>query len=151
MIKFKDMDSQIVEISQYYHKKLSSDIAIIVPHKLDVINIYNRLKELNVHCEMKYDDPGDYHKSVDTLDMSTDNPKIMTFHSAKGLQFETVFIPWVTDNPLYMRTYRTPLYVAMTRTCRDLFLMYTGWLPHPLASIPQNLYKTTMFNTVEDK
>lgn len=151
MIKFKDMDSQIVEISQYYHKKLSSDIAIIVPHKLDVINIYNRLKELNVHCEMKYDDPRDYHKSVDTLDMSTDNPKIMTFHSAKGLQFETVFIPWVTDNPLYMRTYRTPLYVAMTRTCRDLFLMYTGWLPHPLASIPQNLYKTTMFNTVEDK
>lgn len=40
MVKFIDKDSQIVEISQYYNKKLSSDIAIIVPHKLDVIKIY---------------------------------------------------------------------------------------------------------------
>ena len=63
---------------------------------------YKRLKELDVPCEMKYDDPKDFHKSVDTLDMSTSNPKIMTFHSAKGLQFETIFIPWITDNPLYM-------------------------------------------------
>lgn len=151
MIKYKDKESHIVDIGKYCAEKRSSDIAIIVPHKLDVINIYNQLKGLGVYCEMKYDDPHDFHKSIDTLDMSTDNPKIMTFHSAKGLQFETVFIPWINDNPLYMRTYRTPLYVAMTRTCRDLFLMHTGWLPHPLAAIPQNLYKTTMFDIVEDK
>lgn len=151
MVKFNDMDSQLVEISKYYHSGHSSDIGIIVPYKLDVINVCNRLKELEVPCEMKYDDPKDYHKSVDTLDMSTSNPKIMTFHSAKGLQFETIFIPWITDNPQYMREYRTPLYVAMTRTCRDLFLMYTGWLPYPLASIPENLYKKTMFDLVEDK
>lgn len=151
MIKFNDMDSQLVEISKYYHAGHSSDIGIIVPYKLDVINVYKRLKELDVPCEMKYDDPKDFRKSVDTLDMSTSNPKIMTFHSAKGLQFETIFIPWITDNPLYMREYRTALYVAMTRTCRDLFLMYTGWLPHPLAKIPDKLYKKTMFDQVEDK
>lgn len=151
MVKFPDMDSQILEISKYCHLGQSSDIAIIVPHRLDVKNVYNRLKELNVYCEMKYDDPEDYHKSIDTLDMSTDNPKILTFHSAKGLQFETVFIPWITDSAQYMRTYRIPLYVAMTRTCKNLFLMYSGWLPHPLASIPHDLYKTTFFDTVEDK
>ena len=57
------------------------------------------------------------------LDFSSDNPKMMTYHSSKGLQFEHVFIPECTveddDN-------RNTLYVAVTRTYRALYIMHSG-------------------------
>jgi superfamily I DNA/RNA helicase len=115
------------------------------------------MKSLGVSCEIKYDQPdntnGNFPNSIDTLDMSTFNPKIMTYHSAKGLQFENVFIPWVSesDKKSFLSTHRTALYVAMTRTYRNLFIMHTGsFLPHPLAFIPKEMYLTTMTDNVED-
>lgn len=158
IVQFKDKDSQIAEISSFCKANKTSDIAILVPFKLDVINIYNQLKSMDVNCEIKYDQPensnGNFPNSVDTLDMSTFNPKIMTYHSAKGLQFENVFIPWISerDSNVLISTYRTALYVAMTRTYRNLFIMHTGsFLPYPLAFIPKEKYLTTMTDTVKDK
>lgn len=157
IVQFEDRNSQIVEISNFCKANPTSDIAILVPYKLDVINIYNQMKSLGVSCEIKYDQPdnsnGKFPNSVDTLDMSTFNPKIMTYHSAKGLQFENVFIPWVSesDKKSFLSTHRTALYVAMTRTYRNLFIMHTGsFLPHPLAFIPKEKYLTTMTDNVED-
>lgn len=158
IVQFKDKDSQIAEIGSFCKANRTSDIAILVPYKLDVINIYNQLKSFDVHCEIKYDQPdntsGRFPNSVDTLDMSTYNPKIMTYHSAKGLQFENVFIPWISerDSSVLMSTYRTALYVAMTRTYKNLFIMYTGsLLPYPLAYIPSNKYLSTMTDNIKDK
>ena len=158
IVQFKDKDSQIAEIGYFCKANPTSDIAILVPYKLDVINIYNQLKSLGINCEIKYDQPdntnGSFPSSVDTLDMSTFNPKIMTYHSAKGLQFENVFIPWISesDKKSYLSTHRTALYVAMTRTYRNLFIMHTGsFLPYPLAFIPKEKYLTTMTDTVKDK
>ena len=125
IVQFEDRNSQIVEISNFCKANPTSDIAILVPYNLDVINIYNQMKSLGVSCEIKYDQPdnsnGKFPNSVDTLDMSTFNPKIMTYHSAKGLQFENVFIPWVSesDKKSFLSTHRTALYVAMTRTYRN--------------------------------
>lgn len=158
IVQFKDKDSQIAEIGYFCKANPTTDIAILVPYKLDVINIYNQLKSIGVNCEIKYDQPdntnGRFPSSVDTLDMSTFNPKIMTYHSAKGLQFENVFIPWVSesDKTSFLSTHRTALYVAMTRTYRNLFIMHTGsFLPYPLAYIPKEKYLTTMTDTVKDK
>jgi len=60
---------------------------------------------------------------------------VMTYHSVKGLDFETVFLP-------RMREGRKPFnedpeldrrlhFVAMTRSRRNLFLTYSGAAPHP--------------------
>ena len=158
IVQFNDKNSQIDEIGRFCKDNPTSDIAILVPYKLDVITIYNQLKSIGVSCEIKYDQPdnvnGNFPNSVDTLDMSSHNPKIMTYHSAKGLQFETVFIPWVSesDKKSFLTTHRTALYVAMTRTYKNLFILYSGmFLPYPIASIPKNLYKTTMIDIIEDK
>lgn len=80
-------------------------------------------------------------KTVETLDFNNENPKIMTYHSAKGLQFTTVILPKVEDCLSNAR--RKSLYVAMSRTCRNLYILYSGILPYPLREIPTNLYKTT--------
>ena len=62
----------------------------------------------------------------------------MTYHSAKGLQFETVIIPFFkgarnTDE-------RKALYVAMTRTYRNLYILCEGALQYPLSNVPGRLY-----------
>ena len=53
------------------------------------------------------------------LDFDSELPKIITFHSSKGLQFETIFIPFC-DYPIHdswlITHYKNPLYVGLTRT-----------------------------------
>lgn len=54
---------------------------------------------------------------------------IMTYHSAKGLDFDNVFIPFLNTNlfivPDEMRS-RTLFMVAMTRSRNNLYLTYSG-------------------------
>lgn len=168
IIKEDNNDNQIKIIADYCKEHINSETAILVPYKLDVINVCTKLKEFGVNCEMKYDVPDPFkeaakigkkiigvpdeqYRSVDTLDFSTNNVKVLTYHSSKGLQFQTVFLPWINQNPQFAGEMRTPLYVAMTRTYRDLFILHQGCLPYPLSSIPKELYRTTMTDIVKDK
>lgn len=72
----------------------------------------------------------------------TNNVFVMTYWSAKGLDFDNVFIPYsndrlfITSNPeLSKRVFM----VAMTRSRNNLYLSYTG-RPHPyLRLFPANL------------
>ena len=168
IIKEDNYDNQIKIIADYCKEHINSETAILVPYKLDVIKVCTKLKEFGVNCEMKYDVPDPFkeaakngkkisgipdeqYRSVDTLDFSTNNVKVLTYHSSKGLQFQTVFLPWINQNPQFASEMRTPLYVAMTRTYRDLFILHQGYLPYPLSSIPMELYRTTMTDIVKDK
>ena len=77
----------------------------------------------------------------------------MTYHSAKGLQFETVFIPNIRElNMLRMEQEQKALYVAMTRTYRDLYIMYSSNLPSHLSEsvIPKELYETSLTKEIVD-
>ena len=65
-------------------------------------------------------------------------PNLMTYHGAKGLQFETVFIPNCSDPG----SDKAPLYVALTRTYSSLYIMYTGIKPYFISQIPSELYET---------
>ena len=88
---------------------------------------------------------------METLDFSTSNPKVMTYHSAKGLQFRDVFIPFcensiVNKSMLDRKTrepfYPGPLYVAVTRAVDRLTITYSETLTDFFDNIPQNLYRT---------
>lgn len=61
---------------------------------------------------------------------------LMLFHSAKGLDFQSVFIPCVNEEREFWRDdtqelQRRLLFVATTRTRQDLFLSYHSARPHP--------------------
>jgi len=158
LIKYTSFQDEIEEIANYCKEKRSSDVAILVPTREDVIRMFQGLENYGIHCEIKYDAPetyqlgkgnvpDNYRISLDTLDMSTDNPKIMTFHSSKGLQFETVFVAGIKDyDNAYLKYLRKPLYVAMTRTYKNLYVLYSGWLPHPLSDIPKTLFIDSMID-----
>ena len=69
---------------------------------------------------------------------------VMTYHSAKGLDFNTVFIPrlnqglriWRDNEDIARRLF----FVAATRSRRNLFLSYSSYEPHAyVKSMPQSL------------
>lgn len=61
---------------------------------------------------------------------SRDLAYVMTYHSAKGLDFETVFLPGLTERREFWKDdeniARRLFYVGLTRSRRNLFLSYHG-------------------------
>lgn len=150
-VKYNNLEEQIQSIAMMITNKTVSDIGILVPHNEDVKTVHDMLKARGVNHELKYENKKDWHNSIDNLDFTTDNPKVMTYHSAKGLQFETVFLPGISPlNPTRQESEQKALYVAMTRTYRNLYILYNGSLPFPLSTVPSHLYKTTEKDIVED-
>lgn len=147
-VRYNDFESQVDAIAKMINVGNVDDVGILVPHNEDVKKVHDLLKQKNKNHELKYDDKIDFRNSINNLDFTTDNPKIMTYHSAKGLQFGTVFLPGVEEKT--EDSERKALYVAMTRTYRNLYVMYSGDLPFPLSEVPSDLYKTTETDTVED-
>jgi len=69
---------------------------------------------------------------------------IMTYHSAKGLDFETVFLPHINKNQTFWwkdeEIDRRLFFVGATRSRKNLFLSYSSDDPHEyIQAMPQNL------------
>ena len=139
---YNSFNNQIDAIARLIKGGTVDDVGILVPHNDMVDTVSYLLNQCHITHELK-------SKTTDNLDFSTTNPKIMTYHSAKGLQFGTIFLPCVEEKNEDLE--RKALYVAMTRTYRNLYVMYTGNLPFPLSKVPKELYKTTEKDIVEDK
>lgn len=80
----------------------------------------------------------DYHNLSTTVQAG--KVLLMTYHSAKGLDFENVFLPFLSADTEIWRNNEarasTLFYVALTRSRLNLFVSYTG-KPHPyVARIP---------------
>lgn len=131
---------QIDAISAIISNNTGKSIGILLPSNELALNVSEELRKKNVGCQFKYsaDATKDAHY-IDTLDFATLMPKIMTYHSAKGLQFDIVFLPMyngASDNES-----RKALYVAMTRTKHKLYVFYsTPKLAYPLSDVPTKLY-----------
>jgi len=150
ILEYDSVKDQIKAIQSIVKRRELTDVAILVPHNEMVKTVGDHLKELGVNFEQKYQDKEDWHNNKETLNFSTTNIKVMTYHSAKGLQFETVFLPMIEDFNDDGGSHRKALYVAMTRTYRNLYIMYSGYLPKLILEIPENLYKTTETDEIED-
>lgn len=141
-VEYASKDEQIEAIARIVKKNQMSDVAILLPNNELVKAVYGRLASKG-NYEVRYNLKGVNAQRQDSLDFSSSNPKIMTYHSAKGLQFETVFLPYVEDFMEDKPSDRKSLYVAMTRTYRNLFVLYTNGLPSVLKKVDGSLYKTT--------
>lgn len=87
---------------------------------------------------------GNSHGSLEESDQES-IVYVMTYHSSKGLDFETVILPGMDSGLSIFKNNsenleRTLFYVASTRSRRNLFISYTGDSPHPfVAAMPKNL------------
>ena len=134
------VEEQIESISAIVGRNTGKSIGILLPSNELALNVSEELRKRNVGCQLKYSaDATKDARYVDTLDFATMLPKIMTYHSAKGLQFDIVILPMyngASDNES-----RKALYVAMTRTKHKLYVFYsTPKLAYPLSDVPTRLY-----------
>jgi superfamily I DNA/RNA helicase len=110
-------------------------VGILVPMntKQTAANSHDTYSHISVEYVKEYLDahgmPSEAKMSSDTTDMNeldfqSPTPKILTWTSAKGLQFNDVFIPFCEN--LFEEQRRKTLYVAITRAWNRLYIGYTG-------------------------
>lgn len=140
ILEFSSFESQMDKIAEIIKNGNFEDVGILFRHNTEVERAYNYLRSKGLNVEARFNG-----QTMD-LNFNSDNPKILTYHSAKGLQFEVVFIPeCVCSN----NDDRNPLYVAMTRAYRELYIMHSGNLSSFFDSVPMSLYETSVITTDE--
>lgn len=129
---------QINKIISIINDNKYRNVGILVADNEMVLEIMNSFTSSKFACEFKYNAGYNDSRNKDTLDFKTERPKLMTYHSAKGLQFETVILPFYEG--ARNKDEKKALYVAMTRTYRNLYILYEGTLLYPLNNVPERLY-----------
>lgn len=130
------IDQQLDDMIRIIQNNNLTRVGILVP--MNTIDSANRSHDtkgyisveyvrnyLNAHgmpCEAKIND--DDGGGVMDLDFKSTQPKVLTWSSAKGLQFNDVFIPFCEN--LYEDSRRGTLYVAITRCWSHLYFGYTS-------------------------
>jgi len=137
---YDSFEKQLDRIIELIDERDLEDIGILFPKNVDVKMAYEYFINKGMDCEAKFTQGG--KKSFMDLDFDNYNPKLMTFHSAKGLQFESVFIPNCNDIDDRDDMWRNPLFVAFTRAYKNLFILYSGSLPSYFDDIPSHLYES---------
>lgn len=141
---FEEQISAIRTLIEKYTRNIfdNQTIGILLPSNELVVKVCQRLQESDIQCEFKYTADGS-ERFVDTLDFETFLPKLMTYHSAKGLQFNVVILPMYVEAS--DEESRKALYVAMTRTMHHLYILYsTPEIGAPLSAVPTRLYLKTL-------
>ena len=138
LISAKSFDEQLDKIAEIIQNRSLTNVGILLPTNntgsMSVEYVKNYLKGKGVTCEFKYN--ANQETEMD-LDFHSNNPKIMTWWCAKGLQFKDVFIPGCES--VFSADKRAALYVAMTRCSERLYISYSGSLgnffPNPSSSL----------------
>jgi len=146
ILKYNTFNTQLNAIAEIIKNRNFEDVGILFRHNEDVKKAYDYLSAKGLNVEAKYEDRTDWRNGKMSLNFNSENPKLITYHSSKGLQFEAVFVPECTcsDNDD-----RNPLYVAITRTYQSLYIMHSGNLSHFFDIIPTNLYEKSLIGNTE--
>lgn len=140
ILRYSSLNTQLDNIAEIIKNRNFEDVGILLRNNADVKKVADYLTSKGIKVEAKVND------NVE-LDFNSSNPKIMTYHSSKGLQFEAVFLPECmasdTDD-------RNPLYVAITRTYQSLYIMHSGNLSSFFDAVPTNLYESSLTTEIED-
>lgn len=144
ILRFSSLHAQLDKIMEIIRNRNFEDVGILFSTNDDVkeADAYLKSKGFNVESKVRED--------VE-LNFNSSNPKLMTYHSSKGLQFEAVFLPECGDGMSSYdvereKTKKNALYVALTRTYQSLYIMYSDELSSYFDSVPTNLYNTSLSN-----
>lgn len=134
LVKCSSFEEELEYIKDVVEAQKYTDVGILFPTNSDVQKAKNYYDKKNWGVEAKIGYGSD---SMD-LNFQTDNAKLMTYHSSKGLQFEAVFLPRCNYSG---NRNRNPLYVALTRPYRDLFILYSGNLSNLLDGVSRDNFE----------
>ncbi len=136
IFKCDNFFQEICCIKRIIEEEVWTDVGILFANNEQIIEAEQIFKELGMDVERKVKIQQQNHEN---LNFYTSKPKLLTYHSSKGLQFEHVFMPSceVSTNSL---NYKQAIYVACTRASETLDLFYSGALSQFIVRIPKELY-----------
>ena len=136
ILEYNSLEEQYDAIANLILNKNMEDVGILFRYNNQVEAAYNYFRNNGLNVEAKF---SKNNKTYTDLHFSSDNPKIMTYHSSKGLQFENVFLPACNSEDD-----KNALYVAITRSYNELYIMHSGDLSSFFDDIPVFLYDTSL-------
>lgn len=131
------INSQLDEILRIKQEGGLTDIGILVYYNRQVDYIRDFFSKKGIPVEWKKEDAME-------MDFKSTNPKVLTMHCAKGLQFTDVFIPYCEI--FQYEDEKAALYVATTRPLEQLYLTYSGTLCSFLPPETMNVYTDVQTN-----
>ncbi len=155
LLGVSEIFDKLTELSKKLKPSELLDEALVITGYADMLNAHGEegrmrmdniaeLKSTMVSYENESDDPTlegfleeiALFTDIDKYDPNADYVALMTIHSAKGLEFDYVFVPGMEENVFpSMRSADTPeeleeerrlAYVAMTRAKRRLWLLHSS-------------------------
>ncbi|WP_161594858.1 ATP-binding domain-containing protein [Bacillus altitudinis] len=141
VLKCINTSEQLDYIVNLVRNETLQDVGILVGTNKDIELLKDYFENIEFDAEYKYYEERENNKKlVSNLDFYTSKPKVMTYHSSKGLQFEHVFMP-LCEYDYVNNNFREAMYVAITRTSQRLIVLYSGILSPFIQSIDSVLYE----------
>lgn len=122
--------------------RLLEDVGILCYTRALVWDAYTILNSPDFHIEVYL--PGKVD-GLDTLNPDSRLPKILTIASSTGIHFRTVFVLGFDKKTIWNNPEKA-LVIITTRATENLYIFHKGLLPEPLASAPQDLYRSNVIN-----
>lgn len=144
---FIKLHQEVDYIAAYENAHPKVSIGVLVNRSDEVIKFYNRLEKKTANPVEFYSNMQSGSSKARSNPVEFQNPgiKIMAYPSAKGLEFDTVFLPElqsVMSDP-GSDGIRMKFYVMTSRAKNTLGLMYTGDSAPPFVSaLPMDLIET---------
>ena len=135
--RLPNINSQLDEILRIKQEGGLTDMGILVFYNSQVKYIRQYFSQKGVPLEWKTQDAME-------MDFKSTNPKVLTMHCAKGLQFTDVFIPY--SDGFRDKYEKAALYVATTRPLEQLYLTYSGTLCSFLPPETMDVYANVQTN-----
>ncbi len=134
IIRFSSFEEQCQKAMGIIDNMGLEDVGILCYHKNSVSAIGDYFTSRGKNIDV-------YLNDKSNIKFDSGNPKVMTFKSSKGLQFQTVFMLGCDSS---IDGYVKDTYVAMTRSYQDLYIMYSGQMSGLFATVPVEYYDTTI-------
>lgn len=140
-------DNSCEKIFEYISNTGNTNIGIICYTKKQVYDVRDYLQARGIPVQSKTKDYMD-------LDFNTTSPKILTWHCAKGLQFDTLFIPFCESSAfteqIIREIYIKALYVATSRPLTKMFILYNERPYSALPDINSTIYERPIKKEVDN-
>lgn len=124
-----NLNATIDRIVRFERVNATQQIGVLLPYSKQVKRFYNRLHGKTRNAVGAYLADPALNSGVATVDFSKPGVKILTWQSAKGLEFDTVFLPELqayTAADVSIERLRMRLYVLTSRARSQLYLVYSG-------------------------
>jgi superfamily I DNA/RNA helicase len=143
IFKCRNLNHELDLVQSIIEENGLLNVGILVQENQDVEAVKDYYENKNFEVEYKYYEKDKNNKKiwppVNTLSFFEHAPKIITYHSSKGLQFDHVFLVDCTlDDSKY--DYVDALYVAATRASEELYITYSNQLSPYIKCISSNYY-----------